>query len=82
LACRAMPEPARRDQTGKVRVIANPYSYDDLIEAAYRHIREAASGHWQVQRHLAERMDAVLERAEDPLMRLALMDELAHLRRS
>ena len=79
VASRRLPAPARCDEQGNVRVIARPYSYENLVEAAYRHIREAATDHWQVKRRLAEQMRVVLELAEDPLLRSALRNELAHL---
>ena len=76
---RALPQAARSDETGTVRLIAHPYSYHDLVEAAYRHIREAASGHWQVQRHLCRNLQALLERTKEPALRLALSRELARV---
>jgi uncharacterized membrane protein len=76
LASRELPQAIRCDEDGAVRVIARPYSYSELVEAAYRHIREAAAPHWQVKRRLAERIETVWQRADDPLLRAALKKEL------
>lgn len=77
---RELPEPARTDSKGTIRVIARPYSYEELVESAYRHIREAAGPHWQVMRHLAIRIEDAAARATNPLLRQSLKKELSELR--
>lgn len=79
LAKRDLPAAGRRDSEGEVRVIAQPYSYEDLVEAAYRHIREAAADYWQVVRHLKLRIENAADRASNPYLRRALHQELADL---
>jgi uncharacterized membrane protein len=80
LARRSLPNPVRCDSEGHPRFIAHPYTYDDLVEAAYRHIREAASGHWQVTRHLRQQIEYVAAQAHDARLRAALVKELAAIR--
>ena len=79
LAKRDLPAAGRRDSEGEVRVIAQPYSYEDLVEAAYRHIREAAADYWQVVRHLKLRIGNAADRASNPYLRQALNKELTAL---
>jgi uncharacterized membrane protein len=79
LTGRALPDPVHWDSSGQPRVIAHPYTYEDLVEAAYRHIREAASGHWQVCRHLYAQVEYVAARAGEGKLRIALNAELAAL---
>ena len=79
LANRSLPEPVRRGASGRIRIIAYPYTYSNLVEAGYRHIREAAHGHWQVRRHLQMQLEYVAERARDASFRTALRNELAAL---
>ena len=79
LARRSLPHPVHCDSSGQPRMIAHPYTYEDLVEAAFRHIREAASGHWQVCRHLYTQVEYVAARAADAKLRIALNAELAAL---
>jgi uncharacterized membrane protein len=79
LARRSLPQPVRRDASGRVRIIAYPYTYEDLVEAGYRHIREAARGQWQVCRHLRVQMEFVASQADDPRFRAAIREELVRL---
>lgn len=79
LAERRLPDRARRDSKGAVRVVARPYEYSELVEAAYRHLREAARGHWQVERRLRESLREVSSRAQDPRLRRELEKESAAL---
>jgi uncharacterized membrane protein len=79
LAHRSLPHPVHCDSSGHPRMIAHPYTYDDLVEAAYRHIREAASGHWQVCRHLQRQIEYVAAQARDARLRVALTKELTAL---
>lgn len=79
LAGRRLPDRARRDSKGAVRVVARPYEYSELVEAAYRHLREAAKGHWQVERRLRESLREVSSRAHDARFRRELEKESAAL---
>lgn len=79
LAARSLPQPVRRDASGRVRIIAYPYTYEDLVEAAYRHIREAAQGQWQVCRHLRLQMEYLAKQAGDARFRAAIRKELGSL---
>jgi uncharacterized membrane protein len=72
---RTLPQSVRCDAAGVPRIIAHPYSYDDLIAAAYRHIREAAEGHRQVTRHLRQSLEYVLARTHISPLREALAKE-------
>lgn len=79
LSDRSLPQPVRRDASGRARVIAFPYTYDDLVEAGYRHIRQAALDHWQVSRHLRTQIEYVAARTRHPRFRAALLSELEAL---
>ena len=80
LGARSLPQPVRRDASGRVRIIAHPYTYEDLVEAGYRHIREAAEGQWQVCRHLRLQLEYVARQATDARFRAAIFKELGSLR--
>ncbi|RYG25776.1 DUF2254 domain-containing protein [bacterium] len=43
LAKRGYPSEWRHDKRGRLRIVANPYPYSRLVEAAFGHIRQAAS---------------------------------------
>jgi uncharacterized membrane protein len=79
LCDRSMPAAARCDADGNVRVVAHPYRYEDLVEAAWRHIRETSKDQWQVRRHLRQRIQFVSDKARDPGLRMALRTELSRL---
>ena len=80
LADRSLPAPHRRDHSHKVRLIAHPYTYEELVEAGYRHIRESAMNQWQVCRHMKERLEFLVARVRDDRFRAALQKELLTLR--
>ena len=79
LAARSLPQRVRRDASGRVCIIADPYTFEDLVEAGYRHIREAAQGHWQVCRHLRLQLEYVAAQACDARFRAAIRKELGSL---
>jgi uncharacterized membrane protein len=76
LSARSLPPPVLRDASGRVCVIAYPYTYEDLVEAGYRHIREAARGHWQVCSHLRIQLEYAAAQARDPRLRAAIRKEV------
>lgn len=73
----SLPSPVLRDGQGHVRVIAYPFTYEDLVEAGYRHIRESAQGHWQVCRHLRMQLAHARATAMDPRFKAAIEKEMA-----
>lgn len=79
LSQRSLPDPVRCDKSGKIRIVASPYDYNVLVEAAFRHIREAANGHWQVIRHLREKLEFLIGNASNVHFKAALRKELAAL---
>ena len=76
LADRRLPQPIRRDDEGNIRVVARPYGYDDLVYAAYGHIRESAASQAYVSDHLRMQIRRVIQRATDESFRRALTKEL------
>lgn len=79
LSNRSLPRATQKDEAGEIRIVSKPYNFEQLVEAAYRHIREASSGQWHVRRHLRQRIESVTDIANDPRLRLALRKELANL---
>ena len=80
LGARSLPDAVRTGRSGRGRLIASPYSYDDLVVAAYHHIAHAAQGQPMVQERLRTCIKLVLESLPEPDMSAALVRELDHCR--
>jgi uncharacterized membrane protein len=76
---RSLPDPIRRDASGIVRVVAHPYSFEDLVHAAYGHIREAARGQSAVMHRLRSQLEYLQTRALDEGLQAAVRRELANV---
>ncbi|RYG47299.1 DUF2254 domain-containing protein [bacterium] len=72
LAERKRPSAFRRDDEGRLRVVAEPYPYGRLVAAAFGHIRHAAMGQPAVLERLRITLDLVRSRAEDASLMTAL----------
>ncbi len=72
-----IPPAHYRDEHGKIRVIARTVTYEQVVEAAFRHIHHAARENAWVLRHLADRIVFVLSRAHDMEVRRPLQQEHA-----
>ncbi len=81
LGQRSLPEPVRTSESRRGRLIAYPYKYSDLIEAAYHHIAQAAQEQPMVRRHCRTCMQLALERAAPAELVEALENELERLDR-
>ena len=79
LGGRSLPDPVRRDKSGTVRMVAYPYSYDDLVAAGYRHIREAGSRSPAVTEHLRQQLQYIVGLPQDPRFQSAIRRELSAL---
>lgn len=79
LAARSLPAANSRDRHGAVRVIANPYRYEQLVHAALSQIRENGQMHAIVVESLRSQIDLVLQRASRGELRMALEQERAQL---
>lgn len=79
LATRRLPTPFRADDSGRLRVVARPYTYDRLVQAAYRPIRESLNGNPTVTERLLWGLDTVMIHATDPDLRAALSEERARV---
>lgn len=66
LAGRRIPTRERRDEGGRVRVIAEPRSFADTLEAAFAEIRMAASGSRMVGIRILEALASVADAAHRP----------------
>jgi uncharacterized membrane protein len=76
LGRRSLPAPELLDHAGAVRVIVRPYTYPELVRAAFGFIREHAEGFPSVRAHLQRKAKLALEAAEDPTLRNALLSFL------
>ena len=81
LAERSLPEPVRTGASGRGRVIAHPYSYEDLVSAAYHHIANAAREQPMVRERCRWCMALVLERPAPLELREAVERELERIER-
>jgi uncharacterized membrane protein len=61
LAGRALPSRYVRDADGKVRLVADPFTYGGVVEAAFNQIRQAAIGNLAVQIRLLEAVETVAQ---------------------
>jgi uncharacterized membrane protein len=66
LAARAMPSPYRHDGEGRLRVVAHPTSFPDLLAAALDQIRQNARSNAAVTIRLLEVIAAVADCARRP----------------
>jgi uncharacterized membrane protein len=80
LTQRDLPSPIRQDDDGRIRMIATPYSYEDLTSAAYDQIWECARNYAAVQHKLRQSVQTVIEHARDPRFRAALSLKLSQIR--
>jgi uncharacterized membrane protein len=75
LADRSLPSANRLDRSGRLRIVACPYSYERLVRSALSQIRENGKSHTAVVDRLRYQIDAVLARARQPEFRQALRQE-------
>jgi uncharacterized membrane protein len=83
LACltsRGLPPACRADGTGRLRVVAHPYSFAELLEAAFRPLREPAGALPTVAEHLLTTLATLARRSDAPahLAAIAAEIEAAH----
>ncbi|RYG42230.1 DUF2254 domain-containing protein, partial [bacterium] len=65
LAERQRPSAFRHGKQGNLRIVAEPYPYGRLVEAAFGHLRHAAKGQPAVTERLRISLDLVASRASD-----------------
>lgn len=63
LADRAIPSPGRRDDRGRLRVVASPVTFPDVLDAALHQIRQAARSDAAVSLRLLEALVPVARAA-------------------
>ena len=78
LASRDWPSSFRHDPAGKLRVVAKQTTPDEIVHAAYGHIRDAAKDSPAVLERLRVSLDLVIKRAHGPLAQ-ALIRERSRL---
>lgn len=76
VACRRIPSRFLFDEHGQLRVVAVSFTYEELVVAGFQHIRKAARANREVLAHLSRRLQVLVERAEDPDLRIALARQL------
>ena len=76
LADRSLPSAYRLDQEKELRVVAQPYSYRQLVEASFSQIRQYGKSQPMVVKHLRTQIGIVLLRARDAAFRMALEAEM------
>ncbi len=64
LSRRGLPSPYRRDESGRTRVIADPPSIADLIDAAFHQIRQASAGKPDLYIQLIDCMRVIAEQTD------------------
>jgi uncharacterized membrane protein len=64
LAERGLPPSCRADDTGRVRVVARPYTFAELLDSAFRPLREPAGGLPTVAEHLLNTLATVARRCK------------------
>jgi uncharacterized membrane protein len=62
LARRKMPSPYRLDDAGELRIIANPLTFEGVVDAAFRQIRQYGRGSTAVLVRMLEAISGVLDR--------------------
>jgi uncharacterized membrane protein len=75
LADRSLPPERRYDQDGVLRLLAHPYDYDELVDAAYSRIRQSAQREPYVLERMRQQVDQVIARAKDERFLRALRRE-------
>ncbi|MEP6537252.1 MAG: DUF2254 domain-containing protein [Bryobacteraceae bacterium] len=79
LADRSLPSPDRRDEEGRVRVVAQPYRYDQLVHSAFSQIIENGKSHTVIVERLLRQLDVILSRTNNVEFRSALEHEKEQL---
>jgi uncharacterized membrane protein len=75
LAERSLPPERRYDQDRVLRLIAHPYDYDELVEAAYSRIRQSAQHEPYVLERMRQQVEQVIARVQDERFLRALRRE-------
>jgi len=81
LSRRSLPSPYRRDGTGRVRVIAEPITFGDALDAAFNEIRQHGCRTASVVIRLAETLLVIARKVTRPDDRDALLRQAAMLER-
>ena len=81
LAGRRIPSRYRRDADGRLRVIADPFTFPGVVEAAFDQIRQYGRGNAAVTIRLLEAIGSVLRCTSDDEHRAALMHQADAIRR-
>lgn len=79
LADRSLPSAHRLGEEGQVRVVAQPYRYEQLVRSAFSQILENGKSHTVITEHLRKQIDIVLERVRNEEFRSALEHQRARL---
>jgi uncharacterized membrane protein len=77
---RRMESPLLYDSDGNLRVVANRFTYENLVTAAYQFIRKAAAGNREVLECLYNRIELLLAMTDHPELRSALQHQLERTR--
>ncbi|WP_412068704.1 DUF2254 domain-containing protein [Rubrivirga sp. IMCC43871] len=72
LADRDFPEPTRHDETGALRVVAEPTTYAEFVDGVYGQLRPYLAGDPNAVLHALATLAEVAGRATDPSQRVAL----------
>ena len=76
IAQRRMVSTLLYDEKSTLRVVATPFSYEDLVIAAYQYTRKAAANNYEVLSHIAKCLELLVVRADDRNFHSALEKQL------
>lgn len=77
LADRSLPSAERRDDDGVIRLIVRPYTYRDIVNAAFGQLRETTRSHVTVTLRILDAIERVAQLGPSASLRDALAQEAA-----
>jgi uncharacterized membrane protein len=82
LACRQLPSAVREDDSGRLRLVAEPQSFTELLEYAFQPIIVYAGANPAIYQRLLETLEALAHRARRPADRAGIVRQAEHVRQA
>ncbi len=76
------PAPAYRDRAGRIRVICEQVSYENIVQRSFDKIRQASSGMPALFMRQLEALKAIMDQTTDPCHAGVLMDQANMIQRA
>lgn len=77
-----MPVPAYRDRAGRIRVIGEQVTYENLVQRSFDKIRQASNGMPALYMRQLEALKAIMDQTTDPQRAGILMDQANMIQRA